>query len=54
MTDEQTEPTFRQVTATCHTDGCDNADQPITLNVPDVSDPAVLCGVCTQPITDIT
>lgn len=48
------EPTFRTVAATCRTADCENTGRPITLDVPDVADPAVVCGVCGQPITDIT
>lgn len=49
------EPTFHEVTATCRTDGCENANYPLTLMVPDdPPDPYVVCGVCQQPITDIT
>lgn len=36
--------------ATCHTTNCGNAE--ITLEVPDDVD-SVLCGVCSQPITDV-
>jgi len=37
--------------ATCHTNGCANQGAPI--RVPDGAE-TVLCGVCTQPITDVT
>lgn len=50
-------------TATCHTEGCANAEQPIEVvcDYPDPDNPdaplttvgAVQCGVCGQPITDI-
>lgn len=39
---------------TCHTADCPNSDIPIETYVLDVSEPAVSCGVCGQPITDIT
>lgn len=45
---------------TCHTPGCDNEDIPIPLlisRVDPIGNPAlinVMCGVCGQPITDIT
>jgi hypothetical protein len=40
-------------TATCHTEGCGNAgiEIPVALEEPDM---AVVCGVCSQPITDLT
>lgn len=45
----------------CHTSGCTNADVPIDLDLTWTDDQgqqhsidAVVCGVCTQPITDIT
>lgn len=50
-------------TATCHTEGCDNADLPIEVvcDYPDPDNPAaplttvsqVNCGVCGQQITDV-
>ena len=44
----------RDAVVTCHTPGCSNAAVPITLVVPtDPPDPFVVCGVCSQPITDI-
>lgn len=45
-------PVFRAITVTCHTEGCDNKDVDLELSVPDEPDPAVICGVCSQPITD--
>lgn len=39
-------------TATCHTDGCGNADIPLTIETPSAETP-VDCGVCGQPITDL-
>jgi hypothetical protein len=48
-------------TVTCHTDGCPNADIPITIDLTH-TDPdtgafetvgSVICGPCGQPITDI-
>jgi hypothetical protein len=51
-TEEDPIPT-RLVTVTCHTAGCGNAGIAITLEVVDVADPAVVCGVCSQPINDI-
>jgi hypothetical protein len=39
-------------TVICHTSGCENAGQAIDLHVlPETTD--VVCGVCTQPITDV-
>jgi hypothetical protein len=39
------------ITVTCHTPGCGNADQAIALHLaPETSD--VACGVCGNPITD--
>ena len=52
MTTEPTEPTFVASVLTCHTDGCSNADQPISMSMPEGG--AAACGVCGQPITDIT
>ena len=47
--------------ATCHTEGCGNADVPIdvgSLTYTDdegtVWESTVSCGVCGQPITDLT
>ena len=37
--------------AICHTGGCSNANVPI--DVPNDAD-QVACGVCSQPITDVT
>jgi hypothetical protein len=43
------------VVVTCRTPGCANANVAITVNVYDTADPGnVVCGVCSQPITDIT
>jgi hypothetical protein len=53
MTDTP-EPTYVDRTATCHTEGCANADLAIPLQVPDEPDPTVVCGVCGQPVTDLT
>lgn len=39
-------------TCTCHTDGCENADIAIPMHLPDL-DTSVVCGVCSQPITDV-
>lgn len=52
-TDPDAMPT-REATVTCHTDECGNAGHAITVHVQDVPEPAVQCGVCGQPITDIT
>ena len=46
--------------ATCHTDGCGNADQAIDVELT-YTDPdgathqldGVVCGACGQPITDV-
>lgn len=43
-------------TATCHTEGCDNAGHPIPMpleETPEGDLPGVTCGVCGQPITDV-
>ncbi len=37
-------------TVTCHTEGCENADIPIVLSMPEGC--AVMCGVCAQTISD--
>lgn len=37
--------------ATCHTLSCGNAGDPIPVSDDPVT---VLCGVCSQPITDLT
>lgn len=37
--------------ATCHTSGCEN--QGIPIRIPEDAD-TVVCGVCSQPITDVT
>lgn len=47
------EPSTREVTATCHAEGCGNNGEPIAITVPDVTDPNVACGVCGQTITDL-
>jgi hypothetical protein len=46
---------------TCHTENCSNADQPIELTLSWTDEEgntqtvdAVSCGVCGQPITDIS
>jgi hypothetical protein len=40
-------------TVTCHTAGCGNGEQPIEVLAPG-TDPLVICGVCSEPITDVT
>jgi hypothetical protein len=43
------------VVVICHTSGCTNANIAITANVYDSANPPeTVCGVCFQPITDIT
>ena len=37
----------------CHTDGCENKDIVILVDA-DGDEPTVICGVCSQPITDVT
>lgn len=55
MTDTEPEAPTRQVNVTCHTDGCGNAEISIPLVVADDgNEPAVVCGVCSQQISDIT
>jgi hypothetical protein len=48
--------------AICHTEDCTNADLPVDVSA-DYQDPdtgewfvvgSVVCGVCDQPITDVT
>lgn len=43
-------------TATCHTDGCENAGHAIGLDfLPDDEEPvAVVCGACGNPISDVS
>jgi hypothetical protein len=42
-----------EYTATCHTDGCGNADIGIPMTYEEGSPPGgVQCGVCGQAITD--
>jgi len=44
-----------QYLATCHTDGCDNAGEPIPIVWAELDGPIVVgCGVCGQPIEDVT
>lgn len=40
-------------TATCDTDGCDNAGQAIEMGWDGTPLGAVVCGVCGQAITDL-
>jgi hypothetical protein len=43
------------VYATCHTDDCGNAGAPIMLRLDEIDlPPNVVCGVCSQPISDIS
>ena len=42
-----------QRAATCHTDGCPNAEIPVMVDGDPATVTAVLCGVCNQPITDL-
>lgn len=52
MPDDEENPTLVTRVLTCHTEGCGNADEGISVDVPeDVG--AYSCGVCGQPITDI-
>ena len=47
-------------TVTCHTEGCENAGQPIDLDLTYTDDEGntqtmgASCGPCGQPITDVT
>jgi hypothetical protein len=44
---------MKVLTATCRTEGCSNAGHPIALEVDDdITD--VACGVCAQPIDEVT
>jgi hypothetical protein len=50
----ESEPEYVLVTATCHTEGCGNAEWALEIYVPpEPVPPNVVCGVCNQPITDI-
>lgn len=42
-----------QALVTCRTAGCENADHPITVLI-DPDSPIVICGPCSQLITDVT
>lgn len=53
MSESETEPTMVTRHLTCHTEGCGNAGESIALDVPDTV-AAYVCGVCGQPITDVT
>ena len=54
MSEEITEPSEVLATVTCHTDECGNAGYPIDIYISDEPEPYVVCGVCSQQITDIT
>lgn len=41
-----------EFTVTCHTEKCDNAEISIVIESED-TEPIVICGVCSQAITDI-
>lgn len=43
---------FKEYTVTCRTEGCGNGDIAIAVLAP-IVDPSFMCGVCSQPITDI-
>lgn len=47
--------TQHEYTATCHTEGCGNADIPISMVYDDDFGPlsGVYCGPCGQEITDL-
>lgn len=47
------EPATKDVTFTCHTEGCGNAGHAIPMTVTADPEPLALCGVCGQQITDI-
>lgn len=53
MSEFEAEPVIVTKTLTCHTEDCANAGIPIALDVPETVD-AYACGVCGQPITDVT
>lgn len=44
---------FTTFTVTCHTVDCGNGQQAIEVLAPE-TDPLVICGVCSEPITDVT
>ena len=42
----------KDIIVTCHTDGCENKDIPIYINVPNDENHRVVCGPCTLDISD--
>lgn len=48
-----TQPEFLERMATCHTEDCGNAEIAIPVRLVD-ENTTVTCGVCGQPITDVT
>jgi len=52
QTDPQEGGLITQYTATCHTEGCDNADYPVPVWLESATQ-VVYCGVCGQQITDV-
>lgn len=44
---------FTPYKVTCHTEGCGNGEQAIDVLALG-TDPLVICGVCSEPITDVT
>jgi hypothetical protein len=44
---------FSDFIVTCHTDGCQNEDIPITISA-DAENPKIVCGPCAHFITDVT
>jgi hypothetical protein len=48
---EDDETPMHDVTVTCHTEGCGNADHPIPVSMAEGA--LVVCGACGQEITDV-
>lgn len=46
------EPAVANYVVTCETDGCGNAGHAIPITAP-ADNPYVVCGVCSQPISNI-
>lgn len=42
--------TFITVTVTCGTDGCENEGITLTIDVPDIPNPQIICGPCGAPL----
>jgi hypothetical protein len=42
----------KDITVTCHTDGCENKDIAISITIPNEENHRVICGPCGNDITD--